>query len=111
MVYKIKRKSKPRSYSVLTTNSNRIEVKAYNVLDAYRKAKKELIKFHKKDMIGLKKDEDLTSAYETYGREGISEKGFVITPKSIEAHKKHNLGKSKKTPLEVLYGKVVIGGI
>jgi hypothetical protein len=102
MVHKLK-----RPYAILTTNSNRVEVDAFNLADAFRKAKAKLIAFKKSNNIMTKPDEDLTSAYETYGRSGISVKGFVITDKSIELQKKHNLGLSRKTPLEVLYGKVV----
>jgi len=103
---------KLRPYAILTTESNRVEVKARTLAEAYRKAKKELIKFNKDP--NLKKvgfeNQDLTSAYETYGRSGISTKGFVITSKSIELHKKHNLGISKKHPLQVLYGDVRVRG-
>jgi hypothetical protein len=98
---------KARPYAILTTNSNRVEVNAVNLADAYRKAKVKLQEFKKANNIMTKPDEDLTSAYETYGRTGVSKEGFIITSKSIELHKKHNLGGSSKTPLEVLYGKVV----
>jgi hypothetical protein len=111
MAFKIKTKKRP--YGILTTNSTRIEVKARNVTEAYKLAKEELIRMHNlerdKKPIGLSFDTDLTSAYETYGREGVSVQGFIITPKSVEANKKYNLGKSSKSPLEVLYGKVEIG--
>jgi hypothetical protein len=108
MVHKTR---KLRPYAILTTDSNRVEIKAWNLEDAFRKAKKELIKFNADPnlaKVGFK-PQDLTPAYETYGRSGISTRGFVTTAKSVKLAEKHNLGISKKSPLEVLYGKVEYG--
>jgi hypothetical protein len=99
--------TKLRPYGILTTESFRIEVKAHNLADAYRKAKKELIKWNRKKLKTIP-PQNLTEAYETYGKEGISYRGFVITPKSVEYAKKYALKEiPKKRALSVLYGKVI----
>jgi len=84
---------KLRTYAILTTNSNSIEVKAYNIFDAYRKAKKKLIIFKTQlDKFKLvSKDSNLTPAYETFGRDGINVQGFIITKSSRLAYEKYKL--------------------
>jgi hypothetical protein len=105
-----------RPYAILTTNSNRIEVQARNLEDAYRKARRELIRIKKEDAkYGYKgmtsKDENLTEAYETFGREGISLRGFIVTPQSIKFARKYRFTVGARIPaLNVLYGNVQFGG-
>ena len=90
-------KGKLRPYAILTTDSTRIEVKAYNVEDAYRKAQNELEKFNKQfamehkegKLMDVSDKARLTSAYMTFGKEGISYKGWGMSPTSQKMAKKY----------------------
>ena len=82
---------KLRTYAILTTDSDRIEVKAYNIVDAYRKAKKKLIIFKLDKFKSVSKDANLTPEYETFGRDGINVQGFIITKSSRLAYEKYKL--------------------
>ena len=83
--------TKLRPYAILTTDSNRIEVKAYNINDAYKKARKKLIEFIKQKNIMTSEKTDLTKAYMTFGKSGINTTGFIVTDSSIKAYEKHKM--------------------
>ena len=80
-----------REYGILTTDSFTINVKAYNLTDAYRKANKKL-----RDMINsrkykgmLKDNSRLTASYMTYGRYGTNNTGWINTGVSIKLSDKY----------------------
>ena len=83
--------TKLRPYAILTTDSNRIEVKAYNINDAYKKSRKKLIEFIKQKNIMTSEKTDLTKAYMTFGKSGINITGFIVTDSSIKAYEKHKM--------------------
>jgi hypothetical protein len=64
---------KQRAYAILTSDSWRIEVNAYDVADAYRKAK------------AKHPDKKLTPAYMTFGRDGINTAGWISSKSSKQA--------------------------
>ncbi len=83
--------TKLRPYAILTTDSNRIEVNAYNINDAYKKARKKLIQFIKQKNIMVSDKSDLTKAYMTFGKSGINKSGFIVTQSSIKAYEKYKI--------------------
>lgn len=83
--------TKLRPYAILTTDSNLVEVKAYNINDAYKKARKKLIDFIKQKNIMTSSKADLTKAYMTFGRTGINTTGPIVTHSSMLAYEKYKL--------------------
>ena len=82
---------KLRTYAILTTSSDRIEVKAYNVNDAYRKARNKLLYFKSLKEMRIGVSVDLTESYMTFGKEGINYSGFKTTNSSIKAYNIYKL--------------------
>jgi hypothetical protein len=84
-------KQKLRTYAILTSGSNRVEVKARNVEEAYRKAKKDLAKFNAQGSAFSNVPQNLTSAYMTFGRTGINLTGWISTQKSVKMKDRYKL--------------------
>lgn len=90
----MKKPVKKRSYAILTSDSKAIHVKARNIDEAYRKAKKEHQSLKKSYAKNPKlkeifeKDSKVTSAYMTFGRDGINTAGWISTGSSLKASKR-----------------------